>query len=186
MSCKVKRICLSTEQLESLGYVLTKYDGLYVNKSGEFYQRKVAPRVIEGIKHVTTTIYGYGQITAYSKTLYRMPKAHILVAEAFIPNPNGYTVVNHINGKKLDNRVENLEWCTQEHNTDHAIRMGLFNHQGSKNPSAKTDESTIEAVRWMHKFGFRKCEISKLLNLSRSQVHRAFSGWKHLNKRGAA
>lgn len=47
-------------------------------------------------------------------------KVHRLVATAFIPNPNNYEVVNHINEIKTDCRVENLEWCTREYNTSYS------------------------------------------------------------------
>lgn len=56
---------------------------------------------------------------------FRQYSLHRLVASAFIPNPNNLPEVNHIDGNKQNNNVENLEWCDGSYNQLHAVRLGL-------------------------------------------------------------
>ena len=56
-------------------------------------------------------------------------RLHRIIATLFLDNPKNVNVVNHINGIKTDNRLENLEWCTQQHNVNHAILLGLRKYE---------------------------------------------------------
>ena len=58
-------------------------------------------------------------------TLYGTKKVHRLIAETFLNNPNNYPQINHKNGKKDDNRLENLEYCNNSQNQLHAYKNGL-------------------------------------------------------------
>lgn len=79
------------------------------------------------VKPILDRSCGYLLVTLTDKKQnYRKNKrVHRLLCEAFLPNPKNKKHVNHINGNKLDNHLENLEWATPKENAQHAMRMGL-------------------------------------------------------------
>lgn len=68
---------------------------------------------------------GYLVVGLTYKGKTKIIRLHRIIAEAFIPNPTNKPVINHINGIKNDNRIENLEWTTYKENSIHAIKTGL-------------------------------------------------------------
>jgi hypothetical protein len=104
---------------------------------------------------------------------------HRLVATHFIPNPENKPQVNHRNGNKLDNIVENLEWVTALENTTHSNETGLVNIKGERNCSSKlTERDVLEifkskepSTKICHQYGVKSSVIRTIRN---------GRGWNHV------
>lgn len=75
----------------------------------------------------------YFSIILYGKDKRKSTRIHRLVAEAFIPNPENKSQVDHIDLNKQNNRVDNLRWVTQSENMQHNIEAGIFYFVGREN-----------------------------------------------------
>lgn len=100
---------------------------------------------------------------------------HRLVAGAFIPNPNGLEQVNHKNGNKSDNSVNNLEWCTQEYNNYHAYNNNLLNRYEDR-PEAKLTKQKVLQIPDLIKQGATTDDLKNLFKVSRRCIDNIFEG----------
>ena len=90
-------------------------------------------------------------------------RIHRLVAEMFVPNPDGKETVNHIDGNKQNNRADNLEWADRTEQLDHAYRMGLkVAKKGCDNSQSKLTPEQVNAIRAEYKKGSREFSSVKL------------------------
>ena len=118
-------------------------------------QRIMRPTIVDmgyGYRRYVINLCKEGKKKHYS--------VHRLIAEAFLPNPNNYKVVNHIDCNPLNNCVENLEWCTQKHNIEHAIKMRRY-----KNFSYLTECQKMDICQ-MYKYGKTAKQIANHFNIS--------------------
>ena len=93
---------------------------------------------------------------------------HRLVAQAFIPNPNGYKCVNHKDGDKANNKLSNLEWITHSENQKHASRIGL--------KKTKLSKEKLKYIKEQLAKGRSQQSISEELGTSQVLISQALLG----------
>jgi hypothetical protein len=141
-------------------------NGGKVNECGQVFGKKkiLKPLIIDGYHYVCLNINGKWKHQA----------VHRLVAQAFIPNPLNKLQVNHKDGVKSNNVVNNLEWSTSLENNQHARQYGLTKQNGENCTSSHLKENEIIEIRKMKgivtqqilaiKYGVSRPHISLIQN----------------------
>lgn len=89
-----------------VNYEISNEGNVFNTKTGRILKQELSKG------YLRTTLSGNGKTKRF--------QSHVLIALSFIPNPNNKKCVNHIDGNKLNNRVENLEWVTHSENEKHS------------------------------------------------------------------
>lgn len=132
---------------------------------------------------------GYNTFNLCDKGKRKKVTVHRMVAEAFIPNPDNKPQVNHIDCDTVNNYVDNLEWCTDQENKDHAVLHGLVNtsHLGGKADkcyASKLTSKQVLAIKEKIALQIPLIEISHDYDVSVSTISELKSGrsWTSVGK----
>lgn len=130
----------------------------------------------------------YAQVTLVKNGKRFLFLVHRLVATAFLKNPKNYPCVNHKDGNKAHNSINNLEWCSYSHNNQHARDTGLRQQAyGEDHPRAKLTEADVKKiretyVRGVHSSGYGQQQLASDYGVSTTVIQHILSRktWTHI------
>lgn len=126
---------------------------------------------------------GYVNVTLCSNGKETGAYVHRLVAKAFLPNPSKYLTVNHKDGNKQNNLVDNLEWCTIRDNVQHALDTGLNRVVGEDNGNATLTEEEVRAIRILYEIGIPNSVLARVFKVRDAAISKICLNqlWKHVS-----
>ena len=148
------------------------YEGLYqVSNLGRVKNRY--NKILKG-----STSHGYLRLGLCKDNKIKNTSMHRLVAEHFIENPTYKPYVNHIDGVIHNNKVDNLEWCTQKENVYHAIKNGLKIDRGENSSRHKLTQENVNFIRLNYiprDKVFNAKSLSKMFGVSVREIYRVIA-----------
>ena len=141
---------------------IPSHPGYFVTSTGEVISKRFNRPL-----RVSVGTQGYASVTLSSGNQFSYKTIHRLVADAFILNPTSRPFINHLNGIKVDNRVENLEWVTAAENVRHF---------------SKVTWEIVNTLRWAYALGIQQICLARMFGLNQSTVSRIcnYKQWDRL------
>ena len=142
------------------------FDNYLCNEQGQIY-RLISKKIMkthgdkDGYQQLRMTVEKGKAVTV---------KAHRLIAQTFLPNPENKPQVNHKDGNKMNNTVSNLEWCTDKENNRHARETGLLNDYGINNSRASCDKEKLKEIKKLIAEGKGNKEIEDITGVSNKVI----------------
>ncbi len=138
-----------------------------ITPTGEIYNTKTGSKLSVFNRHKYLAV-ALGSRRKNQKIYY----LHRLLAEEYLPNPNGYPIVNHKDGNKLNNDLSNLEWASYSQNNKHSFAIGKnVIRRGMKSPFRKLTIDQVNQIKEiLAKKELSQCKIAKMFGVSRGCI----------------
>lgn len=136
----------------------------------------------EKIMSLNVNSKGYHVVKLSVNGKYKSVYVHRLVANAYVPNPNGKPEVNHKDGVKTNNTPSNLEWTTRKENAHHAIEALGVSIYGSNNPRSKLTKNKVLSILKNHHEGVAISKLSNTHNVTYQSIWAIVKGKTWINE----
>ena len=166
-------------QVRSLDRYVVETKGKYIGKK-RFLRGSIMKQSVSTGRDGNS----YYVVNLHKNRISNVVLVHMLVAQAFIPNPDNLPTINHIDGDKHNNNVSNLEWASFSENNTHALKTGLRNPRGNAIAQYTLDGNLVATFR-------SACEAARVTGFSRGGISHCLNGrsetssgyiWKKLSE----
>jgi hypothetical protein len=164
--------------VSNLGRIKSLDKVIYYNRGGNSLSMKKSVRILKQNK----TRDGYFGVCLFKDSKRKYVRVHRVVAETFIKNPKNKPYINHKDGNKLNNYVNNLEWVTGSENILHALKTGLWIPAKGEQRSKFSEGEVLKIRKLWDEGSITQIAMAKKYKVGKNCIHYIIkrNTWKHI------